>query len=148
MNDADVTSRGWRVVGETANSRFFDGAKGVLVAMPLPGSVDDKTTATENSHFQEDYFRKLGTAGVVIVLVDGFVSQDKAARGIYQQTDEPLILAVGLVAASLLGRAIASFAVGLRSYDLPVKFFGTLDEALSWAKSYPGLNAQRGRSDK
>ena len=144
MKDVDVAARGWTVVGETANSRFFDVEKGILAAVPLSGAVDDAKTAKENRTFQENYFRKLGRAGVVVVLMDGFVSQDKAARSAYQETDEPLMLGVGLVASSLLGRAIASFSIGLRTLALPVKFFATLDDALAWARKVPGLDARRG----
>jgi hypothetical protein len=146
LKDVDVSARGWTVVGQTANSRFFEAEKGILVAMPLPGAVDDAKTANENRVYQEKYFIDRGHAGVVVVLVDGFASQDKDARRTYQETTEPLILSVGLVASSLLGRAIASFAIGMRKYPLPVKFFGTLDEALAWAREYPGIATSKGRT--
>jgi hypothetical protein len=138
MSNIDVAARGWKVVGETQNSRFFESEPGILVALPLPGAVDDQKTALANRAFQEEYCRK-SKRGIVIVLVDGFVAQDGAARRIYQESSDPAVVGVGLVASSLLGRAIAAFSIGIRRATLPVKMFGTLEEALEWGRTYPGI---------
>ncbi len=132
MNNIDVATRGWTLVGDTANSRFFEVRPRVLCAVPRAGATDDKTTAMENRTFQESYFRRLGMPGIVIVLMDGFVSQDSEARRIYQVTNEPLLHGVALVASSLLGRAIMSFSVGLRRLEIVVKPFASLDAAIAW----------------
>lgn len=134
MSAPDVTMRGWSIVGDTSNSRFFEVRKGLLCAVPRAGSVDGLETATENRAFQEAYFRRVG-AGAVIVLMDGFTSQDHAARTVYLGYDETLLRAVALVASSLLGRAMASFSIGLRRSKLPIKSFPTLELALAWAEA-------------
>jgi hypothetical protein len=143
MNQVDIATRGWPIVGDTANSRFFEVRPGVLCAVPRAGAVDDLTTASENRAYQEAYFRRLGLPGIVIVLMDGFVSQDKAARTVYQKADEPLLHAVALVASSLLGRAIVAFSMGMRRQKLLVKPFATLEDALAWTNKELPPNAMK-----
>lgn len=149
MNNVDVAARGWSIVGETTNMRFFDVGGGVLAAVPLAGAVDDEATAAENLAFQAAYFRGLGAPGLVIVLMDGLVSQDKDARRIYRESGEPFVRAVGLVASSLLGRAIASFSIGIRKPKVPMKHFTTLDEAIEWAREFRSSPpSARGRGEQ
>lgn len=133
MNELDLDVRGWKLVGETKNSRFFEVKDGILGAVPRPGSADDKETAEENNAFQGAYFEKRGRRGVVVVWLDGFASQDKDARRVYQESDHPWVRGVALVASSLLGRAIASFSSGIRKPKVPLKFVATTTEALAWA---------------
>ncbi|AKU93790.1 hypothetical protein AKJ09_00454 [Labilithrix luteola] len=134
MTQPDVAMRGWSIVGDTSNSRFFQVRSGLLCAVPRDGSLDDFETATENREFQESYFRRIGSPGAIIVLMDGFTSQDHAARTVYLGYDDRLLRGVALVASSLLGRAIASFSIGLRQSKLPIKSFATLELALAWAE--------------
>lgn len=130
----DVDTRGWEVVGSTANSRFFHVEAGVLAALPLPGTSDDRTTAIENVAFQTDYFRKLGRRGVVLIFIDGFTSQDKDARRVYLDQGGEVIVGAALIASSLLGRAIASLSLGIRKAKIHVKMFRDVNEALPWAR--------------
>jgi len=132
---ADVDAQGWAVVGVTANCRFFDVERGVLAALPLSPAIDDEATARENSAFHEEYFRTRGTSGVVILFFDGFVSQDTNARRVYREARRELVLAVAFVARSLLGRAIASFALGGRLPSARRKMFTTLEDALPWVRT-------------
>jgi hypothetical protein len=134
VNPLEVDTRGWEVVGSTANSRFFHVEPGVLAALPLPGTSDDKTTALENTAFQINYFKKLERRGVVLVFADGFTSQDKDARRIYLEQESEWVAGAALIAASLLGRAIASLSLGIRKSKVNVKMFRDADEALPWAR--------------
>ena len=134
----DVDARGWPIVGATSNCRFFEVCAGVLAVLPIPPATDDEETARENSDFQDSYFRRLGTRGVVIIFFDAFVSQDKVARRVYREAPDPFVLAKALVATSLLGRAIASFALGSRQLKTPMKMFATFEEALPWAQTQLG----------
>jgi hypothetical protein len=136
MKEIEIATRGWTLIGDTTNSRFFEVRPAVLCAVPRSGAVDDKKTSLENRAFQEAYFRRIARPGVVIVLMDGFVSQDNEARGVYQNVEEPLVRGIALVASSLLGRAIMSFSIGLRRLRVVVKPFGTVEEALGWADSF------------
>jgi hypothetical protein len=131
----EIDTRAWNVVGITTNSRFFCVERGVLAVMPLSGATDDGKTANENWTFESDYFRDLGYPGVVLVLMDNLVSQDKSARRVYQETVSPFVAGTGLIAESLLGRAIASFVLGIRRPRTPIKIFVAIDDALTWARA-------------
>ena len=72
---------------------------------------------------------------VVILFFDGFVSQDTNARRVYREARRELVLAVAFVARSLLGRAIASFALGGRLPSARRKMFTTLEDALPWVRT-------------
>jgi len=136
---------GWEVVGATANVRFFHVETGVLAALALSGTMDDGATARANRTFQEGYFRSKGHPGAVLVLLDGLVSQDKDARRVYQEMDGRLVVAAAMVATTLLGRAIASFSLGIREPTAPLRFFPAVDEALVWARGQ--LNASTVREE-
>lgn len=141
MTEIDIATRGWTLIGDTTNSRFFEVKPGVLCAVPRSGAVDDVKTSKENRAFQEAYFRRIERSGVVIVLMDGFVSQDNEARNVYQNVEEPLVRGIALVASSLLGRAIMSFSIGLRRLKVAVKPFGSVEDALAWADTFVAKEA-------
>jgi hypothetical protein len=125
----------WEAVGETANTRYFVIKEGVLGAVPHPRSTDNLTTARENMAFQNEYFKKRGEPGVVVIFFDALVEQDKDARRVYQTDgDDKLVLASLLVGGTLLSRAMGSFFLGLAKPRIPVKLFKGLDEALAWAE--------------
>jgi hypothetical protein len=125
---------GWEAVGETSNTRYFAIRDRVLAAVPLPGSNDTLATARENVAFQGSFFAKRGQRGVVVVLLDNLVGQDKDARRVYQtEIDVERILVTCLVGGTLLSRAMASFFLGLAKPRVPIKMCKNLDEALAHA---------------
>lgn len=130
-----IDTKDWEFVGATKNSRFFAPERGVLVAVPQAGTTDDGATAVENRAFQDKHFATVGSPGVVLVLIDGFVSQDKDARRVYQDISGPHVAAAGMIATSVLGRAIGSLSLGIKKPKIPVRMFATLEEAFPWARS-------------
>ncbi len=124
----------WEIVGETANTRFFRIEDGILAALPHAGSTDDLVTARENAAFQSEFFRSLGRPGVLLVFFDPMVSQDKDARRVYQTMDPRVLRAAALVAETLLGRAIASWFLGVSKPPFHVKNFGSVEGAIAWAR--------------
>ena len=136
----DVDTSRWTLVGETANSRYFELEPGILAAVPHPGSKDDRATASENQRFQNEHWCSRGRGGVVLVFFDRMVSQDKDARRVYQyEPDVRYMRATLLIGGTLLSRAMGSFFLGLTRSRIPVKMFGTLDEALAQARQ---INAE------
>jgi hypothetical protein len=132
MTEPDTS--GWESVGETSNTRYFAIRERVLAAVPLPGSSDTLDTARENVTFQGGFFAKRGTRGVVVVLLDNLVGQDKEARRVYQtELDVERVLVTCLVGGTLLSRAVASFFLGLAKPRVPIKMCKNLDEALAFA---------------
>ena len=132
MSSMPDTSR-WAPMGETSNTRYFEIERGVLAALPFPGSVDDEASARLNMEFQLDYLRR-GQRGVVIVFSDTPVSQDKGARSAYQTVPDPrILLGTALVGGNLLSRAMGSFFMGLSKPKVPVKMFPAWEQALVWA---------------
>jgi len=128
-----IETAGWKHVGESINSQYYEIRAGVLAAVPREGALDDLASAQSNVAFQNGHFREHG-AGVVIVFADLLASQDKDARRVYQSEPDPdLMLGTALVGGSLLARAIGSFFLGLARPEIPVKMLATLDQALSWA---------------
>ncbi len=131
----DVNTSSWTAVGQSSNSRYFAVEPGILAAVPNPGAIDDRQSAEENVTFQNNYFREQGRGGVVLVFFDRMASQDKEARRVYGMLpEENLMRATALVGGSLLGRAIASFFLGISKPRIPVKLFGTTEEAIAWAR--------------
>ena len=135
MKPATIDTSGWKPVGETSNTRYFEIEPTLLAALPHPGASDDRQTAHENQRFQNEHWRKLGRGGVVVVFFDNMVSQNKDARRIYQEEPDPaLMLGTALVGGTLLSRAMGSFFLGLSKPRIPVKMFPSLDEARAWAR--------------
>lgn len=128
-----VDTSGWKPIGESSNSRYFEIEKGLIAALPNPGARDDLASARNNLDFQHQYWRENGP-GVVLVFFDAMVSQDKEARSVYQTgTDPALMLGTALVGGSLLSRAMGSFFLGLSKPKTPLKMFGSVGDALAWA---------------
>jgi hypothetical protein len=140
----ELDTRGWDIVGTTTDNRFFCVEHGVLAVLPLSRRIDDERTANETWVFEHDYFRGLGHPGVALVFIDGLASQDAEARRVYQERVTPFVAGKGLIAESLLGRAIASFVLGIRKPRTPIKMFGTFDEALPWARAQLAATTPQG----
>ena len=89
-----------------------------------------------------EYFRAGSRPGCVVVFFDRMKGQDAGARRIYhREPDSKLLLGTALVGGTLLGRAMASFFLGLSKTQVPVKLFADLNDALSWARRLSGGSA-------
>jgi len=132
----DIDTKGWTPVGETSNTQYYAIGDDILAAVPNAGAADTEATARENTNFQNDYFRKRERGGLVVVFFDRMVSQDKGARRVYQaEPDEKYFWGTALVGGSMLGRAMASFFLGLSKPKVPIKMCASLDDARAWANS-------------
>jgi hypothetical protein len=132
MIEPNITA--WSPVGESLNTQYYRIDEHVLAAVPRRGSIDDGQTAADNVRFQNRYFERIG-GGVVLVFFDLMTSQDSAARKVYQSApDMRYMLGTGLVGGTLLSRAMGSFFLGLSKPSIPLKMFGSLDDALVWAR--------------
>jgi hypothetical protein len=128
----------WSFVGETVNTKFYRVEDDVLAGVPNDGARDDGASARENIAFQNDYLRRLGRPGVIVVFFDRMISQDREARRVYQtEVDATCTLASCLVGGTALARAMASFSLGFTKQRIPVKMFPNLDEALAWSRTLP-----------
>lgn len=133
MTEVDTT--GWPLVGSTSNTQYFRYSDRILVALPLPGVMDTRATALENRDFQRSWFEQSGTPGTVVVFFDRMKGQDSDARKVYASgVDRRWLAGSALVGGSMLGRAMASFFLGLTRPTVPTKMFGTLEEAVRWAQ--------------
>jgi hypothetical protein len=133
MVDPDTSS--WKKLGATSNTQYYEVEPGILAAVPHQGASDDEHSARQNNVFQMEYFRVRQRPGCVLVLFDRMKGQDAGARRVYQrEPDTKLILGTALVGGTLLGRAMASFFLGLSKTQVPVKVFGDLKDALRWAQ--------------
>ncbi len=130
----------WKPLGERANTRYYVVEERVLAAVPRIGSVDTESTARANMAFQHAHFQETAP-GVILIFFDNLVSQDKGARAVYQNEANPsLLLATALVGGNLLSRAMGSFFMGLSKPRMPVKMFGTTEEAIDWARERIAVN--------
>jgi hypothetical protein len=137
MVEPDVSS--WKKLGATSNTQYYEIEPGILGAVPHHGSSDDELSARQNTVFQMDYFRGGARPGCVVVFFDRMKGQDASARKVYQrEPDAALLLGTALVGGSLLGRAMASFFLGMSKTQVPVKLFGDIAGALEWARSRGG----------
>ena len=137
MVEPDISS--WKKLGATANTQYYEIEPGMLGAIRHPGSSDDARSARQNNVFQMEYFRGGSRPGCVVVFFDRMKGQDAGARRVYQrEPDAKLLLGTALVGGSLLGRAMASFFLGLSKTHVPVKLFGDLHDALHWARRLGG----------
>ena len=141
----EVDTTGWDLVGETANCRYFRVEQGVLAAIPHAGTDDDLASATANVAFQTEYFDRLGRPGVVLVFFDAMTSQSKEARTVYQTIEGHSLRATAIIASTLLGRAIASWFLGVSKPTMPVRLFAGVDDALSWAREVDQSSADESR---
>jgi len=134
MVDPDTSN--WKKLGATSNTQYYEVEPGILAAVPHQGASDDERSARQNNLFQMEYFRDSQRRGCVLVLFDRMKGQDAGARRVYQrEPDAKLLLGTALVGGTLLGRAMASFFLGLSKTQVPVKLFGDVPGALRWARA-------------
>jgi hypothetical protein len=120
-------------VGGTGAGHYARIAPDVIVAVPRPGYVQDEAGARASLHEFVRIAREIGRKQALVVIVDRVQSQDGTSRRVWQREMDPgTVCCLALVADSLLGRAIASFFVGLRRPSVPTRLFATLDQAVSW----------------
>ena len=136
----NIDVSGWKLVGETANAKAYEVAADVLLFVPNLGASDDEASARANAGFQNAYWKRHGRRGVGVVVFDNLVAQDKAARVIYQSEIDPAwTVACGIVASTLLARAMANFFVGFGASRVPSRIFSDLHDALAWAREQNNL---------
>ena len=133
MIDADTT--GWTLAATSSNTSFFEVEPGIVAVVPGKGTLDTRATALENTTILNALWEKLGRGGVIVVFFDRMAGQDADARRIYKSQSHPtLFRGTAFVGGTLMGRAIGSFFLGINRPAFPVKLFGSVDEALSWAR--------------
>jgi hypothetical protein len=123
-------------VGKTAATDFAIADPDILIGTPKPGTVDNPETAKANVEFEANYARELGKRICVVILVDNLLSQDAETRRIYTEgLGGDILYGVALVTGNALGRAIASFFMGLSKPKVPTKIFDSVESAIAWAQS-------------
>lgn len=126
----------WPVLGRTDNATFHLADPRVIVVAPDDGCTDDETTARQSIALQHAYWKAQSRCGVAIVLMDRVNHQTKDARRVYQtEVDPALVTGFGLVSSSVFGRAVASVFMGLTRPAVPTLMFGSLAQAVQWAKA-------------
>lgn len=124
----------WAELGRTKSSTIYAVEPRIVALIPDSGTVGNGEVALANVEFLNTHFRTHGP-GVVLTYVDGLVSQDGEARKIYRErTDRNVVLGGGMIAASLLGRAIGAFFLKMMVSEAPFRLFGSFDEALGWGR--------------
>jgi hypothetical protein len=106
----------------------------VLVAVPELGTVQTEEKARRSL---AEFNRLADVAGrrlAVIVLVDRVTSQDAASRRVWSREERPKRLALALVCASPLSRAIGAFFIGLNRPPTPTRMFRTFERALEFCQ--------------
>jgi hypothetical protein len=120
-------------VGGTAAGSYRRLAPDVLLAVPRSGYLQVEGDARRSLREMNRIAREVGRRQALVVLVDNVRSQDSGSRRVWQREMDPdLVCCLALVTQSLLGRAVASFFVGLRRPSVPTKLFATVGEALPW----------------
>lgn len=128
--------RGWVLIGESSNARFYEVDPSLLVVVPHEGAVDTAETARESIRIQLEHLRRLDRRAGVVVLVDPVADQDAGARRVYREAPDPSRQACfALVAKSRFGRAVSSIFMGLSPPRCPTRMFGDFDAAVAWARS-------------
>lgn len=131
-----IDTTGWRALGRTLNATVYELLPRILVAVPDERADDDASTAEANLRALREYERATGASAVCFILFDRFASQSAEARRVYTADPDPRLDAgIGLVTSSLLGRAMASFFLGLCRTPIPVRTFATVSAGLPWALS-------------
>ncbi|HEU4534975.1 MAG TPA: hypothetical protein VFS00_12695, partial [Polyangiaceae bacterium] len=113
-----VKKNSLKPAGTTTNTEYYSIDDDILVAIPFEGSKDDGATARSNRDHQTSYFRDRGKKGGIIIFFDRMKSQDREARMIYTDMDR-VLTATALVGGSMLGRAMASFLMGIARPKVP-----------------------------
>lgn len=134
MKEFDATAM--EHIGSTKNSEYYLAEREVMVCVPNLGAHDTAESAQENKDWQQQFWRDRGHGGVIVILFDRMSGQDKGARDIYAswKADTDNMRATALVGGNVLSRAMMSFFLGLNPPELPLKMFGTYEQALHWAK--------------
>lgn len=126
----------FKSVGNTVNTDYTIADPDILIATPKPGTVDSPELAKINVEFQTNYARDLGKPCCVVVTVDNLLAQDAQTRRVYTEgIGEPLLYGLALVVGNPLGRAIASFFMGLSRPKMPTKMFDSIESAVAWAQT-------------
>lgn len=122
-------------VGGTAAGGYYEVAPDVLVAVPREGYQQDEAGARASLRTLNDIAKARGRSLVTIILVDSVKSQDSSARRVWiDGLDPKYMCGLGLVASTLLARAIGSFYLGLSRPVIPIKMFGTIHDAVAWGR--------------
>jgi hypothetical protein len=123
-------------VGNTATTDFVIADPDILIGIPKPGTVDNPELAKTNVEFEANYARDLGKPICVVILVDNLLKQDAETRRVYTEgLGPPLLYGLALVVGNPLGRAIASFFMGLSRPKAPTKMLDSVESAIAWARS-------------
>lgn len=131
-----VIDPSWPFLGRTNNATFYLADPRAIVVVPDEGLPDDEVTARQSVALQAAHWQARGQRGATIVLMDRVVHQSKDARRVYQVEVNPASFTVcGLVSSSVFGRAVASVFVGLSRPAVPTRMFGSVDQALQWARA-------------
>jgi hypothetical protein len=120
----------WQRVGGTPAGAYFELEPRILLALPNAGYVQDVGGARRSLEEFNRIARERGSPQVAVVLVDRVVSQDAAARRVWNREIDPrLMCGLVLVCSSLLARAIGSFFIGLSRPRTAISMVATLDQA-------------------
>jgi hypothetical protein len=134
-----IDTTAWKRIGQSPNAEFFEIEPRVLAVLPHEGGIDDENSARTSIRIQQDYIREHGQPAAVVVFTDAVAEQTSGARSVYRALPEKSTHACfALVSASTFGRAVASIFIGISRPSVPTRLFGTLDEALVWAREVVG----------
>lgn len=134
---SSIIDPSWPFLGRTDNASFYLADPRAIVVVPDEGRPDDETTARQSMSLQAAHWQAQGRRGATIVLMDRVVHQSKDARRVYQLEVNPSRFTVCcLVSSSMFGRAVASVFVGLSRPAVPTRMFGSVDQALQWARAH------------
>jgi len=126
----------WPVLGRTDNATFYVADPRIIVVAPDEGCTDDEPTARQSIAIQTTHWQAQGIRGATIVLMDCVVHQSKDARRVYQtEVNATRFTVCGLVSSSVFGRAVASVFLGLSRPSIPTRMFGSIAQALQWARA-------------
>ena len=123
----------WKAVGSTSNTSFYLDHERIVLVLPNLGTHGTAAGARENLDFLRRWFAVHDDPPLVMVFFDRLASQDRAARKLYtEETSVPWALGFALVGGTLLGRAMASFFLGLARPAVPLQLFPTIAEPGVW----------------
>jgi hypothetical protein len=121
-------------VGGTGAGAYYEVAPDVILAQPREDYVQNEDGARASLLELHRIARERGRKIVSVVLLDRVRGQDAGARRIWkEELDVSLVAGLALVGSSLIGRAIASFFIGLARPTVPTVMVASLDEAVAWA---------------
>lgn len=132
-----IDTSGWTWAGSSGPGvgAYYWVAPDVLVAVPLLGTVQTVEKAQRSLAEFNRIAEAVGRRLAVIVLVDRVTSQDSASRRVWSQPQaRPTRLALALVCASPLSRAIGAFFIGLNRPPTPTRMFRSFERALEFCQ--------------